>query len=122
VNSAKSSIIAGIILIAVGVLMLLDLLGAAESFAYVPALEFAAVRVVFFSSSSAAGRTGGKQSTGTANWWALIPCGVMFTPAVFALPLALQGTPVAAVLFLGLAATSVCCPLSRSELPRTPAG
>lgn len=41
-----------------------------------------------------------------ANWWALIPCGVMLTLAlVVALPPGLDGTPVAAVLFLGLAAT-----------------
>ena len=40
------------------------------------------------------------------NWWALIPCGVMLTLAlVVALPRELQGMPVAAVLFLGLAAT-----------------
>lgn len=40
------------------------------------------------------------------NWWALIPSGVMFTLAVIvALPQQLQGTPTAAVLFLGLAAT-----------------
>ncbi|MBT2535537.1 hypothetical protein [Arthrobacter sp. ISL-69] len=41
-----------------------------------------------------------------ANWWALIPCGVLLTLAlVVALPPGLDGTPVAAVLFLGLAAT-----------------
>lgn len=41
-----------------------------------------------------------------SNWWALIPCGVMLTLAlVVALPPAWEGMPVAAVLFLGLAAT-----------------
>ncbi|MDN4644543.1 hypothetical protein [Arthrobacter sp. PsM3] len=41
-----------------------------------------------------------------SNWWALIPCGVMLTLAlVVALPQAWGGIPVAAVLFLGLAAT-----------------
>ncbi len=41
-----------------------------------------------------------------ANWWALIPCGVMLTLAlIVTLPQQLQGTPVAAVLFLGLATT-----------------
>ena len=40
------------------------------------------------------------------NWWALIPAGVMLTLAVIvALPQELQGTPTAAILFLGLAAT-----------------
>jgi hypothetical protein len=39
-------------------------------------------------------------------WWALIPCGVLFTLAVIvALPQAIYGTAVAAVLFLGLAGT-----------------
>ncbi|MCB5282841.1 MULTISPECIES: hypothetical protein [unclassified Arthrobacter] len=41
-----------------------------------------------------------------SNWWALIPGGVMLTLAlVVALPQSWQGMPVAAVLFLGLAAT-----------------
>ena len=41
-----------------------------------------------------------------SNWWALIPCGVMLTLSlVVALPPAWEGMPVAAVLFLGLAAT-----------------
>jgi hypothetical protein len=41
-----------------------------------------------------------------SNWWALIPCGVMLTLAlVVALPPGWEGMPVAAVLFLGLAAT-----------------
>ena len=41
-----------------------------------------------------------------SNWWALIPCGVMLTLAlVVALPPAWEGMPIAAVLFLGLAAT-----------------
>jgi uncharacterized membrane protein HdeD (DUF308 family) len=40
------------------------------------------------------------------NWWALIPAGVMLTlSAIVAFPRELQGTPTAAVLFLGLAAT-----------------
>jgi uncharacterized membrane protein HdeD (DUF308 family) len=41
-----------------------------------------------------------------ANWWAVIPSGVMLTLSfVVALPPAWQGMAVAAVLFLGLAAT-----------------
>ncbi|MEO5995031.1 MAG: hypothetical protein ABIP92_15980 [Arthrobacter sp.] len=41
-----------------------------------------------------------------ANWWALIPAGVMLTLAlVVTLPQSWQGMPVAAVLLLGLAAT-----------------
>ena len=41
-----------------------------------------------------------------SNWWALIPFGVMLTLAlVVALPRSWEGMPLAAVLFLGLAAT-----------------
>lgn len=144
-KSGTTSIIAGIVLMTVGVVLLLDLLGVVESAAYVPALIFAAAGVVFLSLfirsrenwwaaipgsvflGLAAVITSTQLTDGgagaaflflfmaagfaavylreRANWWALIPCGVMFTLAVIvALPQELQGT-VAAVLFLGLAAT-----------------
>ncbi|MFF1381948.1 hypothetical protein ACFVWT_00125 [Arthrobacter sp. NPDC058288] len=52
-----------------------------------------------------------------ANWWALIPCGVLLTLAlVVALPPALDGTPVAAVLFLGLAATFAVLTFTRERM------
>ena len=59
-----------------------------------------------------------------ANWWALIPCGVMLTLAlIVALPQGLDGTPVAAVLFLGLAATfaTVSFTPERMKWPLIPA-
>jgi uncharacterized membrane protein HdeD (DUF308 family) len=145
VRSARTSIIAGIVLMTVGVLLLLDLLGIVESAAYLAPLIFAVVGVLFLSlfirdrenwwaaipgsvflglaavitaTQLTDGRAGAFlflfMAAGfaavylreRANWWALIPCGVMFTLAiVVALPQELQGTPVAAVLFLGLAAT-----------------
>jgi uncharacterized membrane protein HdeD (DUF308 family) len=63
VKSAQTSIIAGIVLIAVGVLLLLDLRGVIESAAYVPALIFAAVGAVFVSLFIRS----------RENWWAAIP-------------------------------------------------
>lgn len=59
-----------------------------------------------------------------ANWWALIPCGVMLTLAlVVALPPTLDGWPAAAVLFLGLAATFALLTLTpeRMKWPLIPA-
>ncbi|ABK04833.1 hypothetical protein Arth_3458 [Arthrobacter sp. FB24] len=59
-----------------------------------------------------------------ANWWALIPCGVLLTLAlVVALPPGLDGTPVAAVLFLGFAATFAALTLTpeRMKWPLIPA-
>jgi uncharacterized membrane protein HdeD (DUF308 family) len=63
VKSEETSIATGIVLIAVGVLWLLDLSGAIESSAYVPALIFAGVGVVFLSIFVR------RQE----NWWAAIP-------------------------------------------------
>jgi hypothetical protein len=149
VNSAKTSIIAGIALMAAGVLLLLDLLGILDSAALVWPLIFAAAGTafltLFFRSRAdwwaaipgsvflglaavilitqlwpgpAAYWAGAAlflfMGAGfaavfvreSANWWALIPCGVMLTLSlVVALPPAWGGMPVAAVLFLGLAAT-----------------
>jgi hypothetical protein len=147
VKSAKTSIVAGIVLMTVGGLLLLDLLGIFKVAAFLPPLIFAAVGLVFaslFARSrenwwaaipgsvflglaaviTATELTHGGAGGGAflflfmaagfaavylrerANWWALIPCGVMLTLAVVvALPQELQGTPVTAVLFLGLAAT-----------------
>lgn len=148
-NSAKTSIIAGIALMAAGVLLLLDLLGILEAAAFVWPLIFAAAGAAFLAlffrsrdnwwaaipgsvflglaavitvtqlwPGPAAGWAGALlflfMGTGfgavyvreRSNWWALIPCGVMLTLAlVVALPQAWGGMPVAAVLFLGLAAT-----------------
>lgn len=148
-SSAKTSIIAGIALMAAGVLLLLDLLGILDSAALVWPLIFAAAGTafltVFFRSRADwwaaipgsvflglaavilvtqlwpgpaaywAGASlflfmgagfGAVYVREPANWWALIPCGVMLTLSlVVALPPAWEGMPVAAVLFLGLAAT-----------------
>jgi hypothetical protein len=144
-ESAKTSIIAGIVLMTVGLLFLLDRLGIVDSGVYVPALLFAAVGAVFLSlfvrsrdfwwaaipgsvflglaavivaTQVAPGSAGGAflflfMAAGFAavylrqqvNWWALIPSGVLFTLAVITALPAMQGTAVAAVLFLGLAAT-----------------
>lgn len=147
-KSARTSIIAGIALMAAGVLLLLDLLGILDSAALVWPLIFAAAGAafltVFFRSRDnwwaaipgsvflglaavitvtqlwpGAGDWAGAvlflfMGAGfgavyvreRSNWWALIPCGVMLTLAVVvALPQAFGGMPVAAVLFLGLAAT-----------------
>ncbi len=144
-ESAKTSIIGGTILMALGLLFLLDRLGMVDSGVYVPALLFATVGAAFFALFSRSrdywwaaipgsvflglaavitatqvmpGAAGGAylflfMAAGfgavylrrPASWWALIPCGVMFTLAVIVALPALQGTAVAAVLFLGLAAT-----------------
>lgn len=63
VKSATTSIIAGIVLMTIGVVLLLDLLGVVESAAFLPALIFAAVGVVFLSLFVRS----------RENWWAAIP-------------------------------------------------
>jgi hypothetical protein len=148
VKSARTSIIAGIALMAAGVLLLLDLLGILDSAALVWPLIFAAAGTVlltlFFRSRDnwwaaipgsvflglaavivltqlwpGAADWGGAvlflfMGAGfgavyvreRSNWWALIPCGVMLTLAlVVVVSQVWGGMPVAAVLFLGLAAT-----------------
>ena len=148
-SSAKTSIIAGVALMAAGVLLLLDLLGILDSAALVWPLIFAAAGTAFLTlffrsredwwaaipgsvflglaavilvtqlwPGPAAYWAGaflflfmgagfaGVYVRESSNWWALIPCGVMLTLSlVVALPPDWQGMPVAAVLFLGLAAT-----------------
>ena len=148
-KSANTSIIAGIVLVAAGVLLLLDLLGILDSAAIVWPLIFAAAGTAFVvlfvrSRDNWWAAIPGSVFLGLAavilitqvwpgpaaywagaflflfmgagfgavfvrersNWWAVIPCGVMLTLAlVVALPPAWEGMPVAAVLFLGLAAT-----------------
>ncbi|KQQ82745.1 hypothetical protein [Arthrobacter sp. Leaf137] len=95
-KSANASIIAGIVLMMLGVLLMLDRVGVLESGAIVAPLVFAAAGALFLSVFVRR----------REHWWAIIPAGVMLTLAVIvALPPAFQGTPVAAVLFLGLAAT-----------------
>ena len=148
-KSAKTSIIAGLALMAAGILLLLDLLGILDSAALVWPLIFAAAGTIFVAlffrsrdnwwaaipGSVFLGLTavilitqlwpgpaaywagaflflfmgagfGAVYVRERSNWWALIPCGVMLTLAlVVALPPAWEGMPIAAVLFLGLAAT-----------------
>ncbi|MDR7082512.1 hypothetical protein J2X01_001801 [Arthrobacter ginsengisoli] len=148
-QSARTSIIAGVTLLAAGLLLLLDLLGILDSAALVWPLLFAAAGTVFLTlflrsrdnwwaaipgsvflglaavilitllwpraaADWAAALLFLFMGTGfgavyvreRSNWWALIPCGVMLTLAiVVALPPAWEGMPLAAVLFLGLAAT-----------------
>lgn len=62
-KSATTSIIAGIVLMTIGVALLLELLGFVESAAFIPALIFAAVGVVFLSLFVRS----------RENWWAAIP-------------------------------------------------
>jgi hypothetical protein len=144
-ESAKTSIIAGIVLMVMGLLFLLDRLGIMDSGVYVPAMLFAAVGALFLTlfvrsrdfwwaaipgsvflglaaviaaTQVMPGSAGGAflflfMGAGFAAvyfrqqafWWALIPAGVLFTLAVIVALPGLQGTAVAAVLFLGLAAT-----------------
>ncbi|QCB96433.1 hypothetical protein E5206_05415 [Arthrobacter sp. PAMC25564] len=146
---ARTSIIAGVVLMLAGILMLMDLLGIMNSavlvwplifgvagaafltlffrrrdhwWAAIPGSVFLGVAAVILTAQlwpgPAADRAGSLLFLfmgagfgavflrGHGNWWALIPCGVMLTLAlIVALPGELQGMPVAAVLFLGLAAT-----------------
>ncbi|MEC5189783.1 MULTISPECIES: hypothetical protein [unclassified Arthrobacter] len=148
-KSPKTTISAGLALMAAGVLLLLDLLGVLDSAALVWPLIFAAAGtafiIVFFrgrdnwwaaipgsvflglaaviliallwpaAAADWAGAFlflfmgagfGAVYVRERSNWWALIPCGVMLTlSVVVALPQNWEGMPVAAVLFLGLAAT-----------------
>lgn len=175
-KSARTSIIAGIALMAAGVLLLLDLLGILDSAALVWPLIFAAAGSAFvvlfvrsrdnwwaaIPGSVFLGLTavilvtqlwpgpaaywagaflflfmgagfGAVYARERSNWWALIPCGVMLTLAlVVVLPPAWEGMPVAAVLFLGLAATFAALslvpvrpehrPAQSAGLPGQPAG
>jgi len=66
VKSTNASIIAGIVLIALGVLLLLDRLGVTDSGAFVAPLIFAAVGVLFASLFVRR----------RENWWAAIPASV----------------------------------------------
>ena len=168
-KSARTSIIAGIALMAAGVLLLLDLLGILDSAALVWPLIFAAAGSAFvvlfvrsrdnwwaaIPGSVFLGLTavilvtqlwpgpaaywagaflflfmgagfGAVYARERSNWWALIPCGVMLTLAlVVVLPPAWEGMPVAAVLFLGLAATFAALslvPVRPEHRPAQPAG
>jgi len=95
VKSAQTSITAGIVLIALGVLVLLDMRGIVESTAYVPALIFAAVGVVFLSFFLRS----------RENWWAAIPGSVFLgLAAVITATQLAAGSAGAAFLFLFMAA------------------
>lgn len=92
---ANISIIAGVILMAAGGLLLLDLLNVVETAGLVPALIFAAVGVVFL---SVFGRS-------RENWWAAIPGSVFFgLAAVITAAQLTDGRAGAAFLFLFMAA------------------
>ena len=157
-KSANASIIAGIVLMMLGVLLMLDRVGVLDSGAIVAPLVFAAAGVLFLSVFArrrehwwaiipgsvflglaavitSSEFTGSGASAGFLflfmgagfgavyvrvpdNWWAIIPAGVMLTLGVIvALPPALQGLPIAAVLFLGLAATFVVLALIPVRIP-----
>ncbi len=95
VKSARASIIAGVVLMAVGLLLLLDRLGIVESVAYLPALIFAAVGVVFLSLFIRS----------RVNWWAAIPGSVFLgLAAVITATQFMDGSAGAAFLFLFMAA------------------
>ncbi|HJW00949.1 MAG TPA: hypothetical protein VJ617_17795 [Arthrobacter sp.] len=94
-KSAQTSILAGIVLIGLGVLLLLDLRGVVESAAYVPALIFAAVGLVFFSFFFQR----------RENWWAAIPGSVFLgLAAVITATQLTAGSAGATFLFLFMAA------------------
>lgn len=94
-KSANASITAGIALITVGVLLLLDLLDALESAAYVPALIFTAIGVVFASLFI----------RGREYWWAAIPGSVFLgLAAVVTVTQLTAGAAGAGFLFLFMAA------------------
>lgn len=73
-KSTTISVIAGIVLMGVGVLLLLDRLGVVESGAYVPALMFTAVGGVFLALFIRR----------RENWWAAIPASVFLGLAAVA--------------------------------------
>ena len=94
-KSANTSIITGVILIAVGVLLLLDLLDVIESAAYVPILIFTAVGAVFISLFIRR----------RENWWAAIPGSVFLGLAAVTTATQLtDGGGAASFLFLFMAA------------------
>lgn len=94
-SPAKTSIIAGIVLMAVGLLLLLDLLGIVRSLAYLPPLIFAAVGVLFLSLFLRR----------RENWWAAIPGSVFLgLAAVVTATQLTDGRAGGALLFLFMAA------------------
>ena len=94
-KSAQASILAGVVLMAVGLLLLLDLLGVVESIAYLPALIFAAVGMVFLSLFTRS----------RENWWAAIPGSVFLgLAAVVTATQFMDGGAGSAFLFLFMAA------------------
>ena len=94
-SPAKTSIIAGIVLMAVGLLLLLDLLGIVRSLAYLPPLVFAAVGVLFLSLFLRR----------RENWWAAIPGSVFLgLAAVVTATQLTEGRAGGALLFLFMAA------------------
>ncbi|WP_320536342.1 hypothetical protein [Pseudarthrobacter sp. IC2-21] len=94
-ESAKTSIIAGIVLMAVGLLFLLDRLGVVDSGVYVPALMFAAVGAVFL----------GVFFRRRDQWWAAIPGSVFLgLAAVITASQVAPGSAGGAYLFLFMAA------------------
>jgi len=95
VKSARNSIVAGIVLMTVGVLLLLDLLGILQSAAYLPPLVFAAVGVVFLSLFIRR----------REYWWAAIPGSVFLgLAAVVTAAQLTDGRAGGALLFLFMAA------------------
>jgi hypothetical protein len=95
VKSTTMSVIAGIVLMAVGVLLLLDRLGVLESASYVPSLIFGGVGVVFVS----------LLLRRRENWWAAIPASVFLgLAAVAAAAQFTDGRAAGAFLFLFMAA------------------
>lgn len=94
-KSTTTSIIVGITLMTVGLLLLLDRLGAIESAAYVPLLIFGAVGVVFLS----------LYVRRRENWWAAIPASVFLgLAAVVAAAQVTDGRAAGAFLFLFMTA------------------
>lgn len=94
-SPAKTSIIAGIVLMAVGLLLLLDLLGIVRSLAYLPPLIFVAVGVLFLSLFLRR----------RENWWAAIPGSVFLgLAAVVTATQLTEGPAGGALLFLFMAA------------------
>lgn len=94
-DSAKTSIIAGIVLMAMGLLFLLDRLGVADSGVYVPALMFAAVGAVFLAIFVRS----------REHWWAAIPGSVFLgLAAVITATQVIPGSAGGAYLFLFMAA------------------
>jgi hypothetical protein len=94
VKTTTTSIIAGVILMTMGVLLLLDQLGLIGSGAYVPPLTFTAVGGIFV--AVFVRRRG--------NWWAAIPASVFLgLAAVIATSQFAEGRAAGAILFLFMA-------------------